>query len=340
MADSPGGSAPELVIVCPNLGIDHTVRLSRLEPGTVTRTGPGWTVAGGKGANVARALATGAGRSPRTIGFAGRTGADYLESLFDAESLPLNTFEVDGITRTTTALIEDSGRVTLLNEPGPAVGPAEWDALLESVTARLAGPSMLLAVTGSLPPGSPSDAYARLVDAAHRAGAFCAIDSTGEPLRLAAQAGADLVCPNLSEAETLTRAGAGADTAPAEQVDEQGPDIPDRAVRAAEALLQLGAGAATVTAGASGVAVAWREGAQPRSQWLVTPRVAAVNPIGAGDSFLAGLLAAVAAVAAVTQPAVDWPAATKQAMAFAASSVENERAGVVDPDRVRQLLDG
>ncbi|NNG37010.1 1-phosphofructokinase family hexose kinase [Nakamurella aerolata] len=334
-----------ILLVCPNLGIDHTVRLARLEPGTVTRTGPGWTVAGGKGANVARALSTGADRQATTLGFAGTAGGPYLESLFAAESLPLSTIGVDGAVRTTTALIEDSGRVTLLNEPGPAVGPAQWASLLAAATRLLTSTVRIgwsVAGSGSLPPGSPADSYARLVEAAHRAEAFCAIDSTGEPLRLAAAAGADLVCPNLSEAETLIGGTA------AEQVDEQAPDVPDRALRAAESLVRLGAGAATVTAGASGVGVAWRAADRPRSQWLVTPRVDAVNPIGAGDSFLAGLLAAVGTASVGTVgggsenagDTTDWPAATQQAMAFAASSVENERAGIVDPVRVAQLLAG
>ncbi|WP_161632103.1 1-phosphofructokinase family hexose kinase [Nakamurella lactea] len=306
-----------MLIVCPNIAIDHTVTLPRLYAGAVQRTGPAASAAGGKGANMARA-ARALGGDPQVLAFVAAGGGDYLRELFAAEQLPLVGIDVPGAVRTCTVLIEDSGRVTLLNEPGASVDERGWQALLSAVdpaATRVIG-------TGSLPPGAPADGYARLVELVHARGGECAVDSGGLPLRLAAQAGADLVCPNLSEAQAVLTGAVDA----VEQVDERADDIAGRAVEAAQQLVALGAGQAAVTAGAAGVAVA----GTGLPAWLPTVPVAARNPIGAGDSFLAGTVLA-------RERGADWIDAVRFGMAVAASSVENHGSGVVDPVRVTEL---
>lgn len=141
-------------------------------------------------------------------------------------------------------------------------------------------------------------------------------------LRAATTAGADLVCPNLSEATTVL----SDEPFSVEEVDERGDDIADRAMDAAGRLLALGAGHAAVTAGASGVALA----GPGLAGWLPAVRVKSRNPIGAGDSFLAGTMLA-------RERGADWSAAVRFGMAAAASSVENDGAGVVDPGRVAAI---
>ncbi|MGI8417413.1 MAG: PfkB family carbohydrate kinase, partial [Nakamurella sp.] len=101
---------------------------------------------------------------------------------------------------------------------------------------------------------------------------------------------------------------------------------PERAIRAAQHLRALGARQAAVTAGVGGVALADDTGCR----WLPTVQVVARNPIGAGDSFLAGTVLAQGRGA-------DWPTAVRSGMATAASSVENDGAGVVDSRRVTAL---
>ncbi|MGI8417362.1 MAG: 1-phosphofructokinase family hexose kinase [Nakamurella sp.] len=312
--------------MCPNLAIDHTIRLPAVLLGAVQRTGAAVSVAGGKGANVARACAL-VGGDPTVLGFLPAAGETYLRELFAAETLPLTGIEVAGAVRCCTTLIEQSGRVSLLNEPGAAVTEADWQSLLAAAqlaTHMVAGSTLPATVigTGSLPPGSPVDSYARLVELVHFAGGECAIDAGGPALLAASAAGADLVCPNLSEATSVL----ADEPASVEEVDEQTADIPDRAMHAASQLLALGAGQAAVTAGASGVALA----GPGLKVWLPTVRVTARNPIGAGDSFLAGTMLA-------RERGNDWPAAIRFGMATAASSVENDGTGVVDSTRVAAI---
>lgn len=315
-----------MLIVCPNLAIDHTIRLSAVLLGAVQRTGPAVSVAGGKGANVARVCAA-LGGSPTVLGFLPAAGGTYLRELFAAEALQLTGLDVAGAVRCCTTLIEQSGRVSLLNEKGATVTDADWQSLLAAaqvIATQTAAGSAPVAVigTGSLPPGSPVDGYARLVELVHFAGGECAIDAGGPALRAAAAAGADLLCPNLSEATSVSSGDAGT----VEEVDEQAADISDRAMEAANRLLALGAGQAAVTAGSSGVALA----GPGLEVWLPTVRVTARNPIGAGDSLLAGTMLA-------RERGAEWPAAVRFGMAAAASSVENDGAGVVDSTRIAAI---
>ena len=177
--------------------------------------------------------------------------------------------EVGGELRSTAVVLERSGRVTVLNEPGPALAPGEWE-LYEGVVADALRGERVLACSGSLPPGAPADAYARLVGLAHAAGAVAIVDVGGEQLAAAVAAGADVVTPNLAEAEGLLH-GRADETVDAGDVGV----VRERAVAAARALVERGAARAVVTAAEAGAAVAdgWlralgrgaggRRGAQP-----------------------------------------------------------------------------
>ena len=77
-----------MLIVTPNPAVDHTVQLSELRPGEVIRTGPGASVAGGKGGNVTRAAAC-LGVRATVLALLPETGGDHLRSLYDAEGFPL-----------------------------------------------------------------------------------------------------------------------------------------------------------------------------------------------------------------------------------------------------------
>jgi len=111
-----------------------------------------------------------------------------------------------------------------------------------------------------------------------------------------------------------------------EPVDETGPQTARHACAAVRALCERGARSAAVTAGAAGTAF----GDLWDVYWVPTVPVRVVNPIGAGDSFVGGLVQALEA-GRTTVDAVTFAVAT------ATASVEQELAGGVDPDRASQL---
>lgn len=310
-----------MLIVGPNLTLDRTLWISELRPGEVLRFERAGITPGGKGVNVAR-VARSLSFPAHLVGFAaGRTGRAVAE-LIEDEGLSLSAVPVGGEVRSSAIVVEDDGRITVLNEPGPTISPADWARLESATQERLTADSMLICI-GSSPPGTPSDGYSRLVECAHRASVPALVDAAGELLAAALEAKPDFVTPNLAEAEGLLQERS------VEAVDTDTPDAPERAGAAAAALVRRGARVALVTAGAAGVAVAGAEG----SWWMGAPAANVANPIGAGDAFVGGLCGAL-------EGGAPLPAAVPRAVATATSSVESPLAGGVARARVRAMLHG
>ncbi len=338
-----------LLIATPNIAVDRTVRLPELRPGQVMRPSRAVVTAGGKGLNVGRAwhalqalagadsdrlhrlgkAGTPSGDPARLggdiatlVGFRGTADAEFVDRLFAVEPVRFVGVEVPGEARVATIYLEQSGRVSVLNEPGPELTAGDWARYEEVVAAELAGGRhRTLVCSGSLPPGAPDDGYARLVQIGRRAGAWVVVDAARAALAAALAAGPDAVTPNLAEADGVLNGHTE------ETVDEAGLDVPRRAGAAAEALCARGARSAVVTAGAAGAAYFDAGGVT----WVPTVKVEVVNPIGAGDSFVAGLVRACESGAS----GVD---AVTFALATATASVEQELAGGVDPRRVCEIV--
>ena len=310
-----------VVIAGPNLTIDRTLSIDELRPGEVLRFSHAAVTPGGKGVNVAR-VARDLGGAAVLVGLLpGRTGVAGAAMLGD-EGIVVRGVEVGGELRSTAVVLERSGRVTVFNEPGPALAPGEWE-LYEGFVADAVSGERVLVCSGSLPPQAPADAYARLVALAHDAGAMAIVDVGGSQLEAAVAAGADVVTPNLAEAEGLLH-GRADETVEAGDVES----VRERAVAAARALVERGAAHAVVTAAEAGAAVA--DGWLVR--WAAAPVVAEVrNPIGAGDALVGGLALAL-------ERGEEFAAAVALGMACGAASVETDVAGVVVPERVAALL--
>jgi 1-phosphofructokinase family hexose kinase len=308
-----------MLVAGPNLTLDRTLSIAELRPGEVLRFDEAVITAGGKGVNVARA-ALALGAPPVLVGLLpGHTGAAAAEMLAE-EGISLAGIEVGGEIRSAAIVLERSGRVTVMNEPGPQLRLEDWERYESAVAERLAEHDVL-ACSGSLPPGAPVDAYARLAILAERAGVIAIVDVTGDRLGAAVDAGAGVVTPNLAEAEGLLHGRVD------ETVEAGDPtEVRERARAAAADLVARGARRAVVTAGSAGAAVSDGE----RVGWLDAPRVTVRNPVGAGDALVGGLGVALEAGAPFAR-------AVALGVAAAAASVETAKAGALDSARAAAL---
>ncbi len=314
-------SEAAVMVAGPNLTIDRTLEVDEMVLGSEVRFTHAEVTPGGKGVNVARA-ASRLGCDTTLVAFApGHTGAAVARLIAD-EGLRLRSVPSAGEVRSSAIVLERGGRVTVFNEPGPRLGPGDWDAYVEAIEAELPRHRMLVC-SGSVPPGIPVEAYAELVSRARGRSMLSLVDASGLPLKRAIAAGPDIVTPNLAEAEALLWAARG------REVELHAPDAGDRALRAARALVGRGARTAIVTAGAAGAAVAWRDG----ERFVEAVPVAVKNPIGAGDVFLTGLACALDAGSSLG-------AAVASAMGAAAAGMERPLAGDLDPERARALTEG
>jgi 1-phosphofructokinase family hexose kinase len=310
-----------VLIAGPNLTIDRTLAIEELRPGEVLRFTAAAVTPGGKGVNVAR-VAREMGAPAVLAGFVpGRTGAAAAGLLAD-EGISLRGVPVGGEIRSTAVILERSGRVTVFNEPGPALASGDWERFEAEVADALEG-HVVLACSGSLPPAAPIDGYARLVGLARARDAVAIVDVGGVALDAALAAGADVVTPNLAEAEGLLH-GRADETVEAGDVEA----VRARGLEAARALVARGARSAVVTAAEAGAAVASAD----ETWWVAAPPIAEVrNPIGAGDALVGGLGLAL-------ERGEAFGAAVAAGMATGAASVETDVAGVVVPERVAELL--
>lgn len=308
---APTAAGGATLVFCPNLAVDHILEIDALAPGEVQHASSGVLSAGGKGLNLARAGRC-LGVETQVIGLVGgRTGA-LLTSLLHAEEMAVLSPALARETRIAT-IVHDraAGTTTVLNERGPTVTLDEWAAMTDLVTSRLPGAAVLIC-TGSLPPGVPEDGYVELIEAGKRLGVPVIIDASAQTLMRCAEASPEIIKVNLEEAESAT--GGAAD----------GPSV-SRACAAARRLQAVSGNAVVVTV-AGGAALAGRDYAI----FLPAPPVAVRNPVGAGDSFLAGLASGLIEHG-------DLLMACQRAVAVATASVETPQPGWLDRARADEL---
>lgn len=267
-----------LVCVAPNPSIDRLVQVAHLVPGTIHRPTLVRPVAGGKGLNVARAAAS-LGASVTAVGIVAGHNGRWLAETLEADGVMGRFVWADGETRICTSIADaTTGALTELYEAGDAVDEEVWTRFETEidVTVRSGGVDAV-AISGSVPPGAPTDGHARLTRIARAAGVPAAIDGFAPTTDGAAAwrsvlaAGPWLVKANLAEASAYTRSLVAG---------------PDDAIAAAVSMVADGTDAAVVTLGMAG-AVAVLDGAT----WRVGPPPdAGPYPVGSGDAFLAGLL--------------------------------------------------
>jgi 1-phosphofructokinase len=282
-----------IVTVTPNPSLDRTYEVPSLARGEVLRATFDRVDPGGKGVNVSRAVAAAGRRTIAVLPLGGPEGA-LLSRLLTEQGIEAAGVEIEGRTRINISVAEPDGTLTKINAAGPHLTPAESEALLDTVRTRSEGADWI-ACCGSLPRGLAPAWYAELVARAHRAGARIALDTSGPSLIAALRERPDVVKPN---AEELAQA-----------VGRPLLTIGD-AVKAAEELRTMGAGAVLASLGADGQLLVEETGAYYGHADV--PVGAVRSNVGAGDASLAGFLAAGGTGAAALASAVAHGAAAVQ----------------------------
>jgi 1-phosphofructokinase len=270
---------PAVVTLTANPSLDRTLALpGRLDRGGVVRLGTSRTEPGGKGVNVARAVAA-AGTA--VVPVLPADEHDPIVPALQALGLPLVTVPVGAPVRTNYTLTEPDGTTTKLNEPGAALDAPTRTALAAAVGEHT-DPAGWIVLSGSLPPGTPTDWYAELVRALRGTGARIAVDTSEAPLLALLAAGPaaapDLLKPNTEELAQL------AGTTEAELAAD-----PAALLAAVDSLHARGVGQVLLTLGADGALLSSADG----GRWSARPpRTTVRSTVGAGDSSLAGFLLA------------------------------------------------
>lgn len=262
--------SPNITTVTLNPAIDRTVTISGFTAGAVNRVEQISDRAGGKGINVAAALA-GQGQSVAVLGFLGRDNEGAFKSFFMTRGIEDRCLRLPGQTRVGIKITDPIRRETTdINFPGLTPSPRDLDALRAQL-AVLSGGWCVLA--GSLPPGVEPGVYREFLETLKTRAVRTVLDSSGDALRQALGAAPNIIKPNVHELEALI-----------------GRALPTEAevIGAARELVAGGVRLVVVSRGADGACFVTAD----QAVIARPPSVTVNSTVGAGDAMVAGIVAA------------------------------------------------
>jgi len=221
---------------------------------------------GGKGINVARVLGNLNTPVIAVCPLGGETGR-LFRALADDEGITLAAVETAVPTRIIDTYVrrrDNDQKVEYVR--GGEYSAAELDSLENALMCHLPG-AELLAICGSASCESAAQRVPGIIERAHDMGVKVLLDSNGLALTLGVKACPDLIKPNEDELFALT-------------------GIKDDPALAACRLMEQGVGGVLASMGKAGCMWA----GQNFEEYCPAPRVETVNPVGSGDSFVAGFI--------------------------------------------------
>lgn len=205
---------------------------------------------------------------------AGGTVGTELVMRMRREGLEVVEVTIESDTRESFAITETAtARQYRISLPGPTM--QEVDGLRDQILAAV-GSARIVVLSGSVPPGTPDDFLGSTIDALP-AGTTTIVDTSGPALAWIARHCDAIIKPSQRELAELV----GWEPSTAEQIEA-----------AAREVIDLDRVSAVVASrGPSGALLAARDGT---GRWFRPPAVRPVSTVGAGDSMVAGIAAALA----------------------------------------------
>jgi 1-phosphofructokinase len=258
----------QVVTITLNPAIDRTVTISNFTSGAVNRVESVRSHPGGKGVNVASALAD-HGHGVAVTGFLGRSNAGAFEELFSEKKIADHFVRIAGQTRIGIKITDPvRAETTDINFPGPAPASEELSMLRWQIATLEAE---WFVVAGSLPPGVDSKIYRDIIAGLRQSGRKVLLDTSGEPFSLALEARPTVVKPNIHEFEAFVGHPLN---------NEQ------EVVAAARILIDRGIELVVISMGKEGACfITATESVMARP-----PEVEVKSTVGAGDAMVAGIL--------------------------------------------------
>ncbi|QKY70365.1 1-phosphofructokinase [Lentibacillus sp. CBA3610] len=256
-----------------NPSVDISYKLEAFNLDTVNRVADVSKTAGGKGLNVSRVIQQ-LGEDVAASGFLGGSLGQFIRSEISDQGIENFFVSIAGDTRNCIAVIH-KGQQTEILETGPTINETEATEFLNKFSEDVQKVD-LVTISGSLPKGLDKDFYSQLVEIANQHDTPVLLDTKGELLRhtLRGDSKPFLIKPNQEELADLL-----------------GEKVTDDAqiISALQSQTFSGVPWVVVTTGATGAFVKHNQ----EVYRATTPKVDAVNPVGSGDSVVAGFAAGI-----------------------------------------------
>ena len=302
-------TAPDFLTVTLNPTLDISTSVPQLVDQIKLRCSAEQEQVGGGGINVAHVIHSLGGNCHAMLPTGGNRGQEILDKL-RATGLSCVTIPISQANRQCFTVYESqTAREYRFVLPGPALSIDEQSVCIDTVTRHL--PNRYLILSGSLPQGVDSDFYARLIEAVRQRAPKLPIvvDTSGAALAQALDAGVFLFKPSREEFLELTG---------------HRPTDPAGCVDACRELIHRGkTELIALTLGAEGSLLV-----SSSEAWRIEPlSVKVTSTVGAGDSFVGGLIWALAQ----SQSLQD---AARVATAAASAALQTQGALTFDPREI------
>lgn len=293
-----------------NPAVDKRYYIEGISIGLVQRVKEVENTAGGKGVNLSRVAAL-MGESVAATGFIGGTNGQFIEEEIEKLGIENRFVKIKGQTRCCLAIIDNAGNQTEFLEPGPEIGEKDYKNWLE-VYKKLLEHTKILTISGSLPVGLKSHVYSDIIHLAGEKGVSVFLDTSGDALLKGIAAKPYFVKPNMDEIGVITGKTANTEK-----------DI----IEGIGYISKMGVKIITVSMGKEG-SISYFGGSCYRA---VPPCIEAVNSVGSGDAFTAGM-------AVAHSRGMDIINSIKLATACGSANAMENRTGYVSPENVERIF--
>lgn len=299
-----------ILVINLNASVDKRYEMADVVKGTVMRAASVQNTPGGKGLHVAN-VATILGEDTLATGFLGGKSGEFIQEALGDYGIKNDFVAIGGETRSCLAIITADGVQTEILEPGPLVTTEELSAFRAKYQTLLAKAKVVVA-SGSMPKCVPTGFYGELVAEAKKAGKPFLLDTSGEALKEGIKSQPYFIKPNRDEIEALT----GKKVTSPEEVKQEIKDF-----------LAKGIELAVVSLGAEGSLAGYKD----QFYKVTVPHIETKNPVGSGDSYVAGMAVGLERGLGITD-------CLKLAAACGTANAMEEESGFVRKATVEKLL--
>lgn len=299
-----------ILTVTLNPAIDKTVFCNNFQLDSDHRCQDIHFSAGGKGINVSRVL-TQLKIPNLATGCVGGTSGDYISKALSQESINHKFCQINNDTRTSLTIIDkELNKTTRLLESGPEVTPEERVRFLELFSILIQDASWVIFSGRSLR-GIGDDFYQKLIEICKFHKINSVLDSSGQHFLKGLSSKPTLVKPNIEEAEELI----GKKITSKKEIIDACIEIKKRGAN--YVCLSQGSKGAVLF---NGKDLFWGE----------VPKIKEESPVGCGDAFIAGFIAAL-------HQQKDLESSFRFALSCGSANALNKQPGKIDLKIVDQI---
>ena len=299
-----------ILVVTLNPSLDRRYFIQGFEKGKAYKAEDIQYTPGGKGLNVAKVIRS-FNEPVMVTGFLGGRNGSHVEEMLDNMNICHNFIPIKEETRSSLTILSDDGNPTEVLEKSPSISGEEVLEFYELYRDMIRD-SKIICAFGSLPRGLPTDVYRDLIIMANEQDKKFFLDTKGEALKIGIEASPFLVKLNRDGLESIIGC-----------VLTSQEDI----IKANRYILENGVEIIIISLEKAGYIVFY-DGYLYR---VKVPNIKIVNPVGSGDSMIAGF-----AISLLRN--YDFEYLLKVAAACAIANAMEVEAGKVDMYNMKKIM--